>query len=50
VTKASYAFDPRWTAILLIGVDKAGKSRWYEEFVPVADPLPDAPWRSNEMG
>ncbi|SRR6266568_1503610 len=32
-----YAFDPRRAAILLIGGDKKGNPRWYEEFVPVAD-------------
>ena len=32
-----YAFDPRRVAILLIGGDKTGNDRWYEEFVPVAD-------------
>jgi hypothetical protein len=32
-----YAFDPRRVAILLIGGDKTGNNRWYEEFVPVAD-------------
>ena len=34
-----YAFDPRRMAILLIGGDKTGNNRWYEEFVPVADKL-----------
>ena len=34
-----YAFDPRRTVILLIGGDKTGNDRWYEEFVPVADRL-----------
>jgi hypothetical protein len=34
-----YAFDPRRRAILLIGGDKTGNDRWYEEFVPVADRL-----------
>lgn len=34
-----YAFDPRRTAILLIGGDKTGKKRWYEEFVPKADAI-----------
>jgi hypothetical protein len=29
-----YAFDPRRTAILLIGGDKTGNERWYETFVP----------------
>jgi hypothetical protein len=36
-----YAFDPRRTAILLIGGDKTGNDRWYREFVPVADRLYD---------
>jgi len=36
-----YAFDPRRTAILLIGGDKTGNDRWYEEFVPTADNLYD---------
>ncbi len=34
-----YAFDPRRCAILLIGGDKTGNDRWYEQFVPVADRL-----------
>jgi hypothetical protein len=34
-----FAFDPRRCAILLIGGDKTGNDRWYEEFVPVADGL-----------
>jgi hypothetical protein len=36
-----YAFDPRRSAILLIGGDKTGHDRWYEEMVPVADRLFD---------
>lgn len=36
-----YAFDPRRVAVLLIGGDKTGKDRWYDEFVPVADRLFD---------
>ncbi|MCC7264910.1 MAG: type II toxin-antitoxin system RelE/ParE family toxin [Candidatus Latescibacteria bacterium] len=36
-----YAFDPRRTAILLIGGDKTGNDRWYEEHVPRADRLYD---------
>jgi hypothetical protein len=36
-----YAFDPRRTAILLIGGDKTGQDRWYEIFVPIADRLYD---------
>jgi hypothetical protein len=37
-----YAFDPRRTAMLLIGGDKTGDSRWYEKFVPTADDIYDA--------
>lgn len=37
-----YAFDPRRTAILLLGGDKTGDDRWYERNVPVADALYDA--------
>lgn len=36
-----YAFDPRRTAILLIGGDKTGDDRWYEVNVPIADRLYD---------
>jgi hypothetical protein len=36
-----YAFDPRRTAILLIGGDKTGNVRWYEDHVPLADRLYD---------
>jgi hypothetical protein len=36
-----YAFDPRRTAILLVGGDKTGDRRWYEKFVPIADRLFD---------
>lgn len=36
-----YAFDPRRAAILLIGGDKTGNDRWYEEYVPLADRLYD---------
>ncbi len=34
-----YAFDPRRTAILLIGGDKTGDGRFYETFIPRADQL-----------
>ena len=34
-----YAFDPRRTAILLIGGDKTGDGRWYGTFVPMADKI-----------
>jgi hypothetical protein len=36
-----YAFDPRRTAILLIGGNKTGNPKWYEEYVPIADQLFD---------
>jgi len=36
-----YAFDPRRMAILLIGGDKTGNDRWYDENVPLADTLYD---------
>lgn len=36
-----YAFDPRRTAILLIGGDKNGNPKWHQEFVPIADDLFD---------
>ena len=35
------AFDHRRTSILLIGGDKTGNDRFYEEYVPVADDLYD---------
>lgn len=34
-----YAFDPRRVAILLMGGNKAGKDRWYEKYIPMADRL-----------
>ena len=34
-----FAFDPRRTAVLLIGGDKTNDPGWYERFVPVADQL-----------
>ena len=36
-----YAFDPRRTAILLIGGDKTGDKRWYDVYIPIADKLYD---------
>lgn len=36
-----YAFDPRRSAILLLGGDKTGNGRWYEVNVPIADRLYD---------
>ncbi len=35
-----FAFDPRRTAILLLGGDKSGRwEEWYEEMIPEADRL-----------
>lgn len=37
-----FAFDPRRTAILLIGGSKEHRwQEWYEEFIPIADRLYD---------
>ncbi len=36
-----YAFDPRRSAILLIGGDKTGDNRWYDVNIPIADRLYD---------
>jgi hypothetical protein len=43
-----YAFDPRRAAILLLGGDKTGDDRWYEEHVPKADTLNDEHLRELE--
>ena len=43
-----FAFDPRRAAILLLGGDKTGNARWYEENVPRADDLFDAHLKSLE--
>jgi Phage derived protein Gp49-like (DUF891) len=41
-----FAFDPRRTAILLIGGNKTNRwDRWYDETVPIADRLYDEPRR-----
>ena len=34
-----YAFDPRRTALLLVGGDKTGDGRWYERMVMRAESL-----------
>jgi hypothetical protein len=34
-----YAFDPRRVGILLLGGDKTGNTRWYEENMPKADTI-----------
>jgi hypothetical protein len=36
-----YAFDPRRSAILLIGGDKTGDGRFYDRMIPIADKLYD---------
>ncbi|BAZ16408.1 hypothetical protein NIES4071_82840 [Calothrix sp. NIES-4071] len=36
-----YAFDPRRVAVLLLGGNKVGNDRWYEENVAKADKLYD---------
>jgi len=43
-----YAFDPRRTALLLIGGDKTGNLKWYDQFVPIADRLFDEHLREFE--
>jgi len=43
-----YAFDPRRTALLLLGGDKTGDPNWYEKFVPMADDLFDQHLRQLE--
>ena len=36
-----YVFDPRRIAVLLLGGNKTGDDRWYEENIPTADRLYD---------
>lgn len=36
-----FAFDPRRTAILLIGGNKTGDKRFYDRMIPIADDLYD---------
>jgi hypothetical protein len=36
-----YAFDPRRCAISIIGGDKTGNNRFYDEYIPIADRLYD---------
>lgn len=36
-----YAFDPRRTAILLIGGSKVGNDQFYTQYVPLADKIYD---------
>lgn len=44
-----YALDPRRTAILLIGGNKIGKKRWYQQFIPFADKLYDEHLKTLEL-
>ena len=34
-----YAFDPARNALLILGGDKTGNARWYEEYVPRAEKI-----------
>lgn len=43
-----FAFDPRRTALLLLGGDKTGDPKWYERFVPTADDMFDEHLRELE--
>jgi hypothetical protein len=43
-----YAFDPRRIGILLIGGDKSGNPRWYEDYIPKADAIYEQ--HLNELG
>lgn len=45
-----YVFDRRRIALLLIGGDKTGNNRWYEQYVPVADAIYDRHLRDLEEG
>jgi hypothetical protein len=39
--RTMFAFDPRRSAILLIGGDKTGDNRFYQRMIPLADRLYD---------
>src|ERR1700679_4202722 len=43
-----YVFDPRRVGVLLIGGDKTGNNRWYEEFVPKANAIYSQHLRETE--
>jgi hypothetical protein len=34
-----FAFDPRRIGFLLIGGDKTGNPRWYDQFIPIAEKI-----------
>lgn len=40
--RSLFAFDPRRSAILLIGGDKTGDERFYDKMIPLADALYDS--------
>ncbi|MGA8366985.1 MAG: type II toxin-antitoxin system RelE/ParE family toxin [Candidatus Acidiferrales bacterium] len=43
-----FAFDPRRSAILLLGGDKTGNASWYDKNIPIADRLYDDHLRTVE--
>jgi hypothetical protein len=45
-----YVFDPKRQAALLIGGDKTGKDRFYEEMVPKADSIYEAYLKETKQG
>ncbi len=45
-----YAFDPRRSAILLLGGDKTGDKRWYDKNIPIADRLYDEHLKELKQG
>ncbi len=45
-----YVFDPRRQAVLLLGGDKTGKTRWYERHVPLAEKVYEDYLRSMKGG
>ena len=46
-----FAFDPRRTAIPLIGGDKTGRwQAWYDAMIPLADDLYDEHLRALRQG
>ncbi|MGO9084144.1 MAG: type II toxin-antitoxin system RelE/ParE family toxin [Candidatus Sulfotelmatobacter sp.] len=45
-----FAFDPRRTALLLLGGDKTDDPTWYDRFVPIADDLFDQHLKELDQG
>ncbi len=43
-----HAFDPRRSAILLIGGKKTGGKRWYEQHIPLAERIYEEHLKSLE--